>query len=56
MKRVTAKLNQIEEKSARLKIKIGLFKITEQTLSQQLDKNAPAIKKTRHSLKSSGKD
>lgn len=45
IKRVTGKLKQIKEKSARLKIKIGFLKIKKQTLSQQLDRNALAIKK-----------
>lgn len=45
MEGVTEKLEQIEGKSARLEIEIGFLKVKEQILSQQLGRDAPAIKK-----------
>ena len=44
MEEVTEKLGQMEVKSARLEREIGFLKAKEQTLGQQLGKNAPAIK------------
>ena len=42
---VTGRLGQMEVKSARLERELSFLKAKEQTLGQQLDKDAPAIKK-----------
>ena len=45
LEEVTEKLGQMEVKSARVERELDFLKAKEQTLSQQLDKDAPTIKK-----------
>ena len=45
LEEMTKKLGQIEEKSARVERELGFLKAKEQTFTQQLDKDAPTIKK-----------